>query len=58
MIYKNDNTMALDQAAIEVGISKMSLDDYLLLLRRGCQYGFDFALHAEKSVGTLRKFVR
>jgi len=32
----------LDEAAEFVGLSKKSLDDYLLFLRFGTKFGFDF----------------
>ena len=35
--------VTLDQAAIQVGISKKSLDDYLLQIRFGAKFGFDFS---------------
>jgi hypothetical protein len=35
-------SMPLDQAAFKVGISKKTLDDYLLQIRCGKKYGFDF----------------
>lgn len=34
--------MPLEKAANEVGISKKTLDDYLLQIRCGKKYGFDF----------------
>ncbi|MFM7852716.1 MAG: hypothetical protein ACKO96_12580 [Flammeovirgaceae bacterium] len=33
---------SLEDAAQKVGVSKKSLDDYLLQLRFGKKYGFDF----------------
>lgn len=33
---------SLEDAAVKVGISKKSLDDYLLQLRFGKKFGFDF----------------
>lgn len=33
---------SLDDAAAKVGVSKKSLDDYLLQMRFGKKYGFDF----------------
>ena len=41
-----------------VGVSKKSLDDYLLQLRAGRIYGFDFIKHGNDKVGTLRHFVK
>ena len=33
---------SLEDAASKVGVSKKSLDDYLLQMRFGKKYGFDF----------------
>ena len=41
-----------------VGISKKSLDDYLLQLRLGRKYGFNFNQNKTKKVGVLRAFVK
>jgi len=41
-----------------VGVSKKSLDDYLLQLRFGKKYGFDFQQHKDDKVGILRSFVK
>ena len=49
---------SLDQAAKMVGISKKSLDDYLLQLRLGRKYGFNFNQNKTKKVGVLRAFVK
>ena len=49
---------SLDQAAKMVGISKKSLDDYLLQLRLGRKYGFNFNQNKTKKVGILRAFVK
>lgn len=48
----------LEQAASEVSISKKSLDDYLLQLRTGKKYGFNFQEHREDKVGVLRAYVK
>jgi len=50
--------MPLDQAAQKVGISKKTLDDYLLQIRCGKKYGFDFNKHLEKRIGILRTYVK
>lgn len=50
--------MSLDNAAIKVGVSKKSLDDYLAQLRAGRQFGFDFNLNKNKKIGELRHFVK
>jgi len=49
---------SLEDSAKLVGISKKSLDDYLLQLRFGRMYGFDFLKHQCDNIGVLRKFVR
>ncbi len=50
--------LSLDDAAKKVGIAKKTLDDYLLQLRAGRKYGFDFNAHKEDKVGVLRAFVK
>lgn len=37
---------------------KKSLDDYLLHIRLGRKYGFDFQANADEGVGKLRTFVK
>ena len=49
---------SLDQAAKIIKISKKSLDDYLLQLRLGRKYGFDFNKNKNSRVGVLRVFVK
>lgn len=49
---------SLDDAAKIIGISKKSLDDYLLQLRLGRKYGFDFNSNKNVNVGLLRSFVK
>jgi hypothetical protein len=39
-------------------VSKKSLDDYLLQLRFGRKFDFDFDAHQHFKVGTLRRFVK
>jgi len=60
--YVDDNgvlvKMTLMEAANILEIPKKSLDDYLLLLRLGNQYEFDFNLYKNHAVGTLRSFIR
>ena len=48
---------SLQEAAAKVGVTKKSLDDYLLQLRFGQKYGFNFQLHKFDKVGVLRQFV-
>jgi len=50
--------MSLEEAAQRVGISKKSLDDYLLQIRFGKKYGFNFNDHFNEKVGILRTFVK
>jgi hypothetical protein len=50
--------MTLDEAALHVGISKKSLDDYLLQLRFGRRFGFNFNEHRHDRVGLLRTYVK
>lgn len=49
---------SLEDAATKVGISKKSLDDYLLQIRFGRKYGFNFNEHKNDKVGVLRDYVR
>ena len=48
----------LEQAAEKVGISKKSLDDYLIQLKIGRIFGFNFNEHKNDKVGVLRAFVK
>ena len=48
----------MEDSAKLVGISKKSLDDYLLQLRFGRMYNFNFLKHAHENIGMLRRFVR
>ena len=47
--------MTVEDAAVKVGVSKKSLDDYLLQLRKGQKSGFDFEQHKDDNVGVLRQ---
>jgi hypothetical protein len=49
---------SLEDAAVMVGVSKKSLDDYMLQLRAGRIYGFDFVKNGDQKVGVLRHFVK
>jgi hypothetical protein len=49
---------SLDHAAKQLGISKKSLDDYLLQIRLGRKFGFDFNKNRNERVGNLREFVK
>ena len=48
----------LEQAAAKAGISKKSLDDYLIQLRIGKFFNFNFTEHKNDKVGILRAFVK
>lgn len=50
--------LKLEDAAKKVGISKKTLDDYLLQIKFGLKYKFDFDLNMTKKVGVLRTFVK
>ena len=60
--FKNENGVfikhTLDDSAKIIGISKKSLDDYLLQLRLGRKFGFDFNSNKNSKVGLLRSFVK
>ena len=49
---------SLDNAAEKIAVSKKSLDDYLLQIRLGRKYGFDFDQNKYKKIGELREFVK
>ena len=49
---------SLEDAASKVSVSKKSLDDYLLQLRFGKKYNFDFQANKNEKVGVLRSFVK
>jgi len=59
-VLKNGNLVryTLEEAATKVGVSKKSLDDYLLQLRSGKKYNFNFQDHKHAKVGVLRAFVK
>ena len=50
--------LTLEEAAKKVGISKKSLDDYLIQLRNGRNLGFNFNKHQNDKIGVLRSFVK
>lgn len=50
--------MSLEDAAVVVGISKKTLDDYLMQIRSAKKFGFDFARHYSEKVGVIRSFVK
>ena len=47
-----------NEAAKKIGVSKKSLDVYLLQLRLGKKYGFDFQEYQEHKIGVLRQFIQ
>ena len=58
-IYKNaceGQRLTLEEAARKVGVSKKSLDDYLLQLRLGKKFGFNFNVNRNSKIGVLRNF--
>lgn len=59
-VYRDGSLIrySLEDAATKVGVSKKSLDDYLLQLRFGRRYGFDFSAKRNEKVGALRTFVK
>lgn len=50
--------MNLQQAALALGVSKKSLDDYYYQLRIGEKHSFDFAEHLNDKIGVLRTFIK
>ncbi len=50
--------MDLDTSAAEIGIVKKTLDDYLLQIRNGKRYGFNFHKLRMERIGSLRSFVK
>jgi len=54
----NFKKIGLGQSAAILGLSKKSLDDYLLQIRCGAKLGFDFEFHKYSKVGVLRSFVK
>jgi len=50
--------MDLDSSATEIGIVKKTLDDYLLQIRNGKRYGFNFHKRRNEKIGELRSFVK
>ena len=49
---------SLDNAAEKINVSKKSLDDYLLQIRLGRKYGFNFNENKYKKIGELRDYVK
>ncbi len=57
-LHEVGDKLNLDQAANVIGISRKTLDDYFLQLRRADDLGFDFEDNKNKKMGVLRKFVK
>ena len=60
-VTNSDGTLTklnLEDAAHKIGIAKKTLDDYLLQLRAGKKYSFDFHANKDSKVGVLRAFVK
>ena len=50
--------LELEKAAEEIGVVKKTLDDYLLQIRNGKRFGFNFHKLKNEKIGDLRSFVR
>jgi hypothetical protein len=50
--------MDLETSAGQIGIVKKTLDDYLLQIRNGKRYGFNFHKRRNEKIGELRSFVK
>lgn len=48
----------LEDAASKIGVIKKTLDDYLLQIRNGKRYGFNFHKRKSDKIGELRSFVK
>ena len=48
----------LEDSATEIGVIKKTLDDYLLQIRNGKRYGFNFQKMKDEKIGELRSFVK
>ena len=58
VVQGDRNKLTLEEASLYIGISKKSLDDYLLQLRFGRRHGFNFQVHNTERVGLLRSYVK
>lgn len=58
VVQGDRNKLTLEEASLFIGISKKSLDDYLLQLRFGRRHGFNFQMHNTERVGLLRSYVK
>ena len=50
--------MSSRAAACVVDVPKKSLDHYLLLIKAGSRYGYNFNEHKDKKMGHLSSFVK
>jgi len=50
--------ISLADAAKEIGVPKKSLDDYMTIIRKAKEMGFDFCANLKKKFGTVRAFVK
>lgn len=55
-ISGNYERKELDQSALDLGIPKKTLDDYMFQLRKARAGGFDFERFGDESIGFLREF--
>jgi hypothetical protein len=54
---KKKQRLSRVKAASVLGVSKKSLDDYMLFLRHARDFGFDFEKNSCEKIGVLRLFV-
>jgi hypothetical protein len=55
---KPKKKLNLQEAAVILGVSKKSLDDYYCQLRLAEQYDFDFKSYMHEKMGVLRAYVK
>jgi len=48
----------IEEAVNILGVSKKTIDDYMMLIKMGRRYGFEFNSHINEGLGTLRNFIR
>ncbi|CAD8086504.1 unnamed protein product [Paramecium sonneborni] len=58
IIDGENKRFTLEEAAKKVNISKKSLDDYQIQIKKGRKFGFNFNEHKNEKVGVLRAFVK
>ena len=54
----NKIKLSLKESAEKIGINKKTLDDYLIQIRIGKKFGFDFNKHQNEKIGILRNFIK